>query len=526
MNLYVKKKINSYKKMLLRTFNEDISKQTQTIESKFESIEASLNTLNAYNTELSKKKEDSSTFNLNYNNHQIDIFVKFNNTFLAYYIKIFCILSFLFFLVRNFITSVKETPDINFNLADIQLSFDYSNMNFDLNFYLYVLGAFLINVFIAFISHMIIFNATIKNTRQESNSEDKNENELNHISSKDLVNQDLLKPPCKVKKYISKFKTYLLFLFSPDLFFANSYKTKLKSHVQLNEKSNLPTFIDNEKLTISHWNTIKIYYQNFIIKSNWLNICISIIATILIVCLTPKNIEIMQFIFICVFIRLISRGLEISIAFYKDIVNVTSKLFLQVNAIRVKKDNSEEIQINILDSKYINGFKSSLLREGARLSLAVHSLLELFITFALAFYLLFNILSLLDNSYFLTTSSNPSIEIEYKDEKMYIKRINEEEISISAPNYVETFLFSSSLGLFNISYVTYQNILISILHFYQVLLSAILILLSIARYLNNDKLLSPQDERLYKITALKNYNGTEDYLDEKLEYKDNSKSSN
>jgi len=231
----------------------------------------------------------------------------------------------------------------------------------------------------------------------------------------------------------------------------------------------------------------------------------------------------MQFLFICIFIRLISRGLEISIAFYKDIVKVDSKLFLQVDVI---KDNTEKNQIRILNSKYINGFKSSLLREGARLSLAVHSLLELFITFALAFYLLFNILSLLDESYFLTNSSNPSIEIELRDEKIYIKRINEEEISISAPNYVETFLFSSSLGLFNISYVTYQNILISILHFYQVLLSAILILLSIARYLNNDKLLSPQDERLYKITALKNYNYTGGYLEEKLNYKDNSDSSN
>ncbi|MGE8080053.1 hypothetical protein [Peribacillus loiseleuriae] len=514
----LEKILNSYEKMLRRIFSEEISKHTQNIESKVELLEASVNKLNSFNNELENiKKEDSSIFNLDYSNHQIDKYAKFNNTTVAYYFKIVCILFFLGFLIINFINSVKKTPDINFNLSDIQLSFNYSNMHIDPTFLWYIFWALIINLLIAFISHFFIYWITIKNEQKDSNSEV----EIKPLTSGDLIKEDLLNLPGK-NKIIAFIYNIFRFIFSPDLFFASYFKSKLKSHVQLKEKSNLPTFIDNEKLTISHWNTIKIYFQNFIIKSNWLNVCISIIATILIVSLTPKNIEIMQFLFICIFIRLISRGLEISIAFYKDIVKVDSKLFLLVNAKRVIK---KDIKISILDSKYINGFKSSLLREGARLSLAVHSLLELFITFALAFYLLFNILSLLDESYFLTTPNNQSIEIEYKEEKIYIQIINEDEIYITAPNYVETFLFSSSLGLFNISYVTYQNILISILHFYQVLLSAILILLSIARYLNNDKSLSPQDERLYRITALKNYKNTSCYLEEKLKYKANSNSS-
>ena len=410
----------------------------------------------------------------------------------------------------------KENPNANFNITDIQLSFNYNILEFSTYFFFQVVLAWGLNVLCSLIIHRIIYCKTKKGI---------NKQKITYNYKK--KQRPILQSKIPLKNIFNKIRMLLILIFSPDLFWANIYKGKLKNY---NLAIDIPpplVIIDNDGIDVKNWNTIKILFQNFIIKSNWLNVCISIIITlvitIFIVWQTPVKIGIgiLQFLFICVFIRLVSRGLEIALAFYKDVVKVDSKLFFEVKIEKNKaKDSNTYSIVAIQRTKYINGFKSSLLREGTRLSLAVHSLLELFITFGLAFFLLFNILSILDESYFFPTSNSFSLEIEsnhINPTKEDIKITSTADISISAPSYVEAFLFSSSLGLFNISYVTYQNILISILHFYQVLLSAILILLSIARYINNDKTLSPQDERLYEIVALKNYIGTEEETEEGTE---------
>lgn len=473
----------------ITTTIENFSQKIQVLDSKFDSL----------NDEIKKfipnknVSDDPVIFQPHYNDDQINKFLEFNNKTGVYYLKVLSIIGFFIFLLLHLILPKFKTDNMNFNIADLQVSFNYDNMQFDYIFFMLIFCAWALNFTIAIVSHKYTYAQTAKGNSQQTiyTTLDPKNNLLWH------------------KALFQKIRKSFTFILSPDLFFANVYKGHIKSENIKIESHQSPIIIDGEGRTFSHWNTIKIYLQDFIIKSNWMNICISIVITILIVSLAPKNIEIMQFLFICVCIRLISRGLEIAIAFYKDVVTVDSKLFFKVQTKENDKSKYPPYLITSIEStKYFNGFKSSLLREGTRLSLAVHSLLELFITFALAFYLLFNVLALLDESYFLLSSNNESLEIEtnfFGPSTQKINIVSDTKFSISEPSYLEAFLFSSSLGLFNISYVTYQNILISILHFYQLSLSAILILLSVARYLTNDKTLSPQDERLYNQAALKNY---------------------
>lgn len=143
-----------------------------------------------------------------------------------------------------------------------------------------------------------------------------------------------------------------------------------------------------------------------------------------------------------VLIRIASRGVEIAISFFTDVVKINSKMFY-----KYKKGEFEK-------KIYINKYNSSLLRTNARLSLAIHTLIELIILFAVAYWLLLVLFS--DSSSYITL--------------------------------VESLLFSFSVSAFNFSFMTYDFMMFTFLHVAQVSMSVILILISIAQYISGETL--------------------------------------
>lgn len=266
------------------------------------------------------------------------------------------------------------------------------------------------------------------------------------------------------------------FILSPDLFYAKYNKNSIKVNIKINRKDyGGNSFYKDEKgYTPNHWNAIKIELKSYIQNCNWLNVIISVILAIIGFIIIKLNYIPYFYIqlFLCIIIfRIISRGIEVIISFYKDIVTTETKLF------HSESDNGKNYE-------YIYGFKSSILNQKARLSLAIHTLFEFVILFAIAYYVFFNFLALTDCSFISVNQSSC------------------EKNEITPPSFYEMLLFSGSLGVFNISYGNYQNILLGFLHVSQILISAVLILISIAQYAGGNSKLSSEEEALYRNAAI------------------------
>ena len=167
--------------------------------------------------------------------------------------------------------------------------------------------------------------------------------------------------------------------------------------------------------------------------------------------------------------KIISRGIEVIVSFYKDVVRTDEKLFFRKS---FSSDDKKSTPSTIL----IQDYKNSLLLPKARISLAVHSLAEFNFLFANAYYAFFTILTFL-------TSSNDSVE--------------SNRIYNSIP-FLDNLLYSSSLGVFNISYSQTSNILLNGMHYFQVTISCVLILIAIAQYMGLNKPISKEEQLLYK----------------------------
>ncbi|KML27652.1 hypothetical protein VL12_21165, partial [Rossellomorea marisflavi] len=152
-------------------------------------------------------------------------------------------------------------------------------------------------------------------------------------------------------------------------------------------------------------------------------------------------------------LRLISRGLEVIVAFYKDVVRTNEKVFFKTE----KRDNNSEVE-----TKFIQDYKNSILLPKSRISLAVHSLVEFSVLFAITYYLIYRIM--------------------YQTEMPYI----------------ETLFYSSTLGVFNISYKASSSILLNGLHFWQIMISCVLILIAVAQYVGLNKPFSNEEQLFYK----------------------------
>ncbi|GEK31665.1 hypothetical protein KZO01_19740 [Kurthia zopfii] len=278
-----------------------------------------------------------------------------------------------------------------------------------------------------------------------------------------------------IDKNMKFLKNVFQFALSPDLFYASLNKESIKKSIFENEYFGGNSFYKDEKgYTPNHWNAIKIELKSYIQNCNWLNVIISVILAIIGFIIIKLNYIPYFYIqlFLCIIIfRIISRGIEVIISFYKDIVTTETKLF------HSESDNGKNYE-------YIYGFKSSILNQKARLSLAIHTLFEFVILFAIAYYVFFNFLALTDCSFISVNQSSC------------------EKNEITPPSFYEMLLFSGSLGVFNISYGNYQNILLGFLHVSQILISAVLILISIAQYAGGNSKLSSEEEALYRNAAI------------------------
>jgi len=284
------------------------------------------------------------------------------------------------------------------------------------------------------------------------------------------------------------FKTLVLVLFTPDYFWAELYKR------------NLGLMVSRESiLTLREQNRIKCFKKFYIERSNWINLIFSILGIFVIILNVMNssnqtlyihnyyhtNMQWFVLFFICY--RILSRVLEIIIAFYNDIVSKRDKIFFY--RVNDKKNNDDSI-FSVVNSDFTKGFlfkdkeiietyiesknafyiypwKNSLLLPSARTSLALHSLLELTIIFG-CLYFVFS------------------------------------ELNISPENLVDignTGIFKYFLYSFSIA-ITLPDITPSsfwaIPQFFQILSSLILVVMSVAYYLGAEYKVSDRENELYK----------------------------
>ncbi|MFJ5564013.1 hypothetical protein [Lysinibacillus xylanilyticus] len=236
--------------------------------------------------------------------------------------------------------------------------------------------------------------------------------------------------------------------------------------------------------------------KKFILEANnWSNLTRTILLTIIVICTSvilkieifevffSKNIMnlisieelLLSFLLIYIIIRIFSRGSEVALAFYKDVVGVNSKIFFYshhtINLSISKPEGS------FVGFAYKNKHYSSLLRRSSRLSLAIHSLLEIILLYAVAYWIVF---------YLMIDSSS---------------------------SFLATFLFSFSISAFNFSFMSYDLFILTILHVSQVGLSMVLILLSIAQYLSDEDITEQEEEFYYNVALYKNISNIEKSLE-------------
>ncbi|HDR7585005.1 TPA: hypothetical protein QCX49_005742 [Bacillus mobilis] len=258
----------------------------------------------------------------------------------------------------------------------------------------------------------------------------------------------------------------LKFIFSHDYFFADVFKYTLRERKELNKKCLLRKYKGSEKHFYLNRDIDckdkdgkgtygceihqeKIRLKSFVIYSNWKNICSAgflILISILIknmdyqnslipgfgnsIKITINQNDIKYLLFMFVFVRLISRGIEVTVAFYNDVV---------------KSKMNRDLDI---------GNRSTNLKRGHRISLAIHSYLEFVFLFSILYYL----------------------------KPHYISGILPASILIDG--YLDYLLYSGSVSAFNISFdIVNLKPLGKFLHTLQVFLSVNLIVLSVATYL-------------------------------------------
>ncbi|MFE3573149.1 hypothetical protein [Lysinibacillus sp. NPDC059133] len=313
---------------------------------------------------------------------------------------------------------------------------------------------------------------------------------------KEILGEDYEDKLFKIQ-HIFKNKEFLLFLSSPDYFYSKKSKECILNYVKKNRntkyKSSKYEIVDENEIELSNHDWVRIQIdRKFLIEwSNWSNVSFSFMNFLFvfflyliqlfledIVKLSVLNYIMLYFWIILSFFiayRIISRSIEIIIAFYKDVVRVSGKAFYSK---KQKSNNKFEIIIN--SSEYYNGFKYSLLRPQGRLSLAIHTLVEFFILFA-SIYTIFSIT--------ITGFLGEHSKI----------------------NILQTIIYSFSLGVFNVSFDKSFILLQSIFHSLQLISSCILILLSVSHYLNGSSELKEESfeykfyKALFRIKVQKNF---------------------
>jgi len=227
---------------------------------------------------------------------------------------------------------------------------------------------------------------------------------------------------------------FILKLFSPDYSSANTFKSILvidALNPRCPKRVNSPHNIGKRKNAECEINekgvySCEIHYRknrrkDFIIYSNWANIISACFISIL--TLFNDNEVFLVFLLFHIFSRII----EVVSAFYKDVVQS-----------KMKKDGKSF------------GYKSSNLKRGNRISLALHSYLEFILLFTCVYYLLDN-------------------------------HLNNEFSNLNS--FIDYLLYSMSVSAYNFSLDLKATTLGKVVHIAQVFTSMTLVVLSIASYL-------------------------------------------
>lgn len=361
----------------------------------------------------------------------IDVYVKLDTKKIKPILNIVIFVTILIILLTSLLTTNSEND---------KTSLEYYNV---LCFIIII--AVILNRLISFILHYYAYR-TVKSARVS-------EGNIGYLYKK-----------IKQIKKMDVIKKNILIYMSPDYHYALFYKDRLKSEIKANEKENI--FRDEEGYGAIEWDRIKIERKFFVKYSNWLNVYFIIFVSFIVLILDRLNFHGIFFdvIFYFLLVRLLSRGIEIIIAYYNDVVNINFKIF--------KKDKKEGIYINNKKEKiYIKNWKSSAIGKSSRISLAIYTLFEMIVTFSLLYYFI------ISGNLIITPNDIP---ISYHS------------------SYFDVVLYSLSVNLFNFSYMSNTLLIWRILHVAQVFIGFVLIVLSLAGYLGLDERIIEREKRFYK----------------------------
>lgn len=339
----------------------------------------------------------------------------------------------------------------------------------------------------------------------------------------------------------------VLFLMSPDYFFSKYYKKKLASRYENSESKLFFTDANFNRMPLEKWGELKVEKKFFIEWSNWSNVIISIyFVTLLFFYANSPNVTLFiyvllsiviliniystgniystyilifgtfLFVFVCfvqnsvglyilfyfIVFRFISRSIEIIFSFYKDVAEKSQKIIYKELNEGFDRNLNEDLIVKVEDKPkfikvmFIDNIKTSLLMGTDRLSLAIHTLIEIVILCSGIYF----ILEINENT-FVKVDEITILETE-NFQKDIIKNGSERIIEFKVDNEtnitpLNSFLFSSSLGVFNYSFDPSKNTFWKVIHVLQILVSVVLILLSIAQYLGHDKKLTKYEEEFY-----------------------------
>ncbi|MFU7589037.1 hypothetical protein ACMX9J_08965 [Priestia sp. RMT2NF4] len=305
-----------------------------------------------------------------------------------------------------------------------------------------ILIAFFFYIFISFYTHYFAFK---------------------YIEDPYLTSSDIGAKPINIRKINLKGTNFFLLIISPDYFFAKTFKNFINdfySNKDCQCKANCPSSKNgHEEIRFCNWDSIKNARRFFIEFSNWLNVIVTIVCTFIIVVFVGDNRGFLVDIIYCLLCyRIISRSIEILYAYFKDVVKVDSIIF-------TNESNK---------SKYINNWKSSSLRKTARVSLAIHTLVEIVLVFSLFYYL----------TYWRIIGECIDCLPDILDKTQSV-------------DFYSFVLYSISMSSFNFSFTSYHYLIWTLAHVLQVLLSMILIVLSLAQYISNNDKMSKRDANFF-----------------------------
>ncbi|HWO97598.1 MAG TPA: hypothetical protein VNM45_14950 [Bacillus sp. (in: firmicutes)] len=274
-------------------------------------------------------------------------------------------------------------------------------------------------------------------------------------------------------------KTLSKFIFTPDYFWAEFYKRRLGLYIS-----------KRNTLELEQLEVIRYLKKFYIERSNWINLIVTVTGVLFtIYYLADKPVlqgKYPYFVLIFVSYRILSRTLEIIIAFYNDIVVKRDKIFYKKtdgsiftinNDIKFAfKDRDETMNdINNSEAIYIYPWKNSLLLPSARTSLALHSLLEITIIFGCLYFLLAGL-----NHYITDVKEAVPDDLLKKDNTGIVKYF--------------LYSFSIAITLPDIKPATYW----AIPQFLQILSSLILVIMSVAYYLGAEHKIREREKELYQ----------------------------